>query len=93
MTRLFLSLYLFIVVTLVVLSALLNQVFFNQEFADNSKEISTQIIDIAELAWSENELQSLANGDTLSLYDPTLGTQTYTLLNDKQLLEITFAEK
>jgi len=93
MTRLFLSLYLFIVVTLVVLSALLNHVFFDQDSARTDRSVSTQIITLAEMAWTEEDLQSLKNGETLSLYDPEMGNQMYKLINQNQLLEITVIEE
>ena len=93
MTRLFLSLYLFIVITLVVLSALLNHVFFNDETARADREVSTQVIELAEMAWSNEELQSLASGKTLRLFDPQKGNQMYRRINADQLLEITFVEE
>lgn len=92
MTRLFLSLYLFIVVTLVVLSALLNHLFFDDTSARADNDVSTQVIELAEMAWSEEDLQSLTNGKTLTLYDPEMGNQMYTLVNANQLLEITIVE-
>ena len=94
MTRLFLSLYLFIVVTLIVLSALLNQVFFSDNeasYADN--KVSTQIVELAEMAWSKDDLKLLADGKTLRLYDPQKGNQMYRLIKPNQVLEITLAQE
>lgn len=89
MTRLFLSLYVFIVITLVVLSALLNHLFFSDDTSYADNVVSTQIIGLADMAWSEADLTLLSEGKTLRLYDPQKGNQMYRLINHNQLVEIT----
>lgn len=93
MTRLFLSLYLFIAVTLVVLSALLNQVFFEDSASKNTDKVTSSFVDIADMAWTEDDLQRLQQGETLNLFGPKNSRQLYTQIDDNRLLEITIVEK
>jgi two-component system OmpR family sensor kinase len=111
MARLFISLYLFIAVSLVGLSAGLERIFFTQSETSNTQllgpvfeAVNQQHLDmpsfiqslggthkmrsLGDIAWSDNNLKKLHNGQAIVLSDTRLTEQIYILDNNMQLLEI-----
>jgi two-component system OmpR family sensor kinase len=117
LARLFLSLYLFIALSLVSLSASLDRVFFNDamqiepeaktlalliarlsenglnvsELAQDS-ELSLREVPLASIAWPEEQLSQLKQGEVVNLFDPKLGQQLY-VYTGKNLLELTLPQQ
>lgn len=113
MTRLFLSLYVFIVLSLVVLSALLNQIFFSEESLGQEQQaivslltdlnmgqqlspdqidtdlMQVRILNMADMAWRDDERTLLNQGKPIVLFDTTMGTQVYFNYAKNQLIEVT----
>ena len=111
MARLFISLYLFIALSLVALSAGLDRIFFTQPEASSSQLIGSmfeaarqqnadmpafiksvgghyKIISMNEIAWFENDIKKLNNGQAIVLSDSDVAEQIYLLDNQSRLLEI-----
>jgi two-component system, OmpR family, sensor kinase len=115
MGKFFISLYVFITLALVGLSAGLETLFFNTESVPKASvlrqvlsaskqqnidvlalikqtSIPFQVLNINDMAWSENSLNKLQSGDALSLYDANLGEQIYLLLDSHRILEISLMD-
>jgi two-component system OmpR family sensor kinase len=111
MARLFISLYLFIALSLVGLSAGLERIFFTQSETSNTQLLGPvfeaakqQDIDIprfieslggthktltlGDIAWADNDLKKLHNGQAIVLSDSSIAEQIYILDNKTQFLEI-----
>ncbi|WP_339720941.1 ATP-binding protein [uncultured Paraglaciecola sp.] len=111
MARLFISLYLFIAVSLVGLSAGLERIFFTQAESSNMQLLgpvfeaalqqnidmrsfiqslggTLEVRSIGDIAWSDNNLQKLHNGQVIVLSDSNVTEQIYIIDNQSQLLEI-----
>jgi len=111
MARLFISLYLFIAVSLVGLSAGLERIFFTQSETSNTQLLGPvfeaakqqnvdmpsfiqslggtyQMRSLGDIAWSDNNLEKLHNGQAVVLSDSRVTEQIYILDDKAQLLEI-----
>lgn len=111
MARLFISLYLFIAVSLVGLSAGLERLFFTQSETSNTQLLGPvfeaakqqnvdmpsfiqslggtfQMRSLGDIAWSDNNLEKLHQGQAIVLSDSSVSDQIYILANKAQLLEI-----
>jgi two-component system OmpR family sensor kinase len=111
MARLFISLYLFIAISLVGLSAGLERIFFTQTETSNTQLLgpvfeaakqqnvdmpsfiqnlggTLEVRSIDDIAWSDNNLKKLHNGQAIVLSDSKVSEQIYILGNQTQLLEI-----
>jgi two-component system OmpR family sensor kinase len=111
MARLFISLYLFIAVSLVGLSAGLERIFFTQSETSNTQLLGPvfeaakqqnvdmpsfiqslggthQMRSLGDIAWSDNNLEKLHNGQAVLLSDSRVTEQIYILDDKAQLLEI-----
>jgi two-component system OmpR family sensor kinase len=111
MARLFISLYLFIALSLVGLSAGLERIFFNPSGTSNAQLLGPvfeaakqqdfdlpsfikslggihKTLNLSDIAWSDNNLKKLHNGQAIVLSDSNIIEQIYILNNTTQLLEI-----
>ena len=111
MARLFISLYLFIALSLIGLSAGLERIFFKQTETSNTQllipvfeAIRQQNVDIpsfvqslggtykaltlGDIAWTDEDLKKLYNGQALVLSDSSVTEQIFILDTKAQLLEI-----
>jgi two-component system OmpR family sensor kinase len=111
MARLFISLYLFIALSLIGLSAGLERIFFTQSETSNTQllgpvfEAAKQqgidmpsfikslggthnVLALDDIAWSDNNLKKIHNGQAIVLSDSSVTEQIYILDNKTQLLEI-----
>ncbi|WP_299082094.1 ATP-binding protein [uncultured Paraglaciecola sp.] len=111
MARLFVSLYLFIALSLVGLSAGLERIFFTQSETSATQLLGPvfeaakqqnvnmpnfiqtlggtyKVLDIGDIAWSEDNLGKLNSGLAIVLSDSDISEYIYILDNNTQLLEI-----
>lgn len=54
--------------------------------------LHSRIISLDDMSWNDKDKQALISGDTISLFDPSLGQQFYLMYSDNQLVEITFRQ-